>query len=49
MAKNTNSKRAERMGKNNRNLNLAMKLLTVGFLAASALFAAGILIFVLAG
>ena len=33
MAKNTNSKRAERMGKNNRNLNLAMKLLTVGFLA----------------
>ena len=33
MAKNTNSKRAERMGKNNRNLKLAMKLLTVGCLA----------------
>lgn len=33
MAKNTNSKRNERMEKNNRNMNFAMKLLTAGFLA----------------
>lgn len=33
MAKNINSKRAERMEKNNRNMNAAIELLTVGFFA----------------
>lgn len=33
MAKNTNSKRTERMEKNNRNMSFAMKLLTAGFIA----------------